>query len=318
MTATLGTKIGLDLATARSIIDRALKKAAEFRVNGGFAVADEAGILLTLTRTQGGAAHSPHVVRGKAALAAVFQEPTDIPTRRMNVNPERYHAYKQVLPHIFPGPGGMIIKINGRVVGGYGSGAGYGPMMYAKDLDPRLLRTADGQPGNTEDLVTAYALGLPYKNYHDGREFRHRLAGDPAELTLGQIKDDDESWARQGKETACMSVPVARALADAALQAAGERGEAISVAVYDESGVVMQIDRMETASPRSLARAEERGRAAYDERANLAGGALLFAPGPGGLVGTIGIAGTANDEAADEAIVRQVLKQLAGMAISRK
>ena len=70
------------------------------------------------------------------------------------------------------------------VAGLAASGASVSPFFPA-DADPRVL-SADGRPANPEDLLIAYALGIPYAGQHGDDQKRWeqrfgRLVVDPAD-----------------------------------------------------------------------------------------------------------------------------------------
>ena len=80
---------------------------------------------------------------------------------RMEAHPLRYHGYQSLLSWpLFPGPGAMPIRKDGRVVGGFSSSvSSYGAGMHAE---------VDGKKLSREDIVTAYALQIPYVEQHPG------------------------------------------------------------------------------------------------------------------------------------------------------
>ena len=86
-------------------------------------------------------------------------------------------GFAQASPEaLFPGAGGMPVSADGVVVAGIAaSGATVSPFFPA-DVDPRVL-SADGRPANPEDLLIAYALGLPYTGQHgdDGKRWEQRF-----------------------------------------------------------------------------------------------------------------------------------------------
>lgn len=256
----------LDLATARSIIDRGLKKAFEIPVTGTFAVADEAGELLTMTRMLGASAAGLVITRGKASLTALQKEPSRTVVSRMSAHPERFVAFHDVYPQVYPGPGGMVIRMNGRIVGAYASGSGYGPILAARGIDPKALLRPDGTPGNAEDTITAYALGLAYQNHHPGMQFAGRLMGEDDEWTFGERRADNPDapgWSNLGQGRPAMTLGLARAIADAVIATAEQQGVEAAVVVRDEVGLPMQFDRMAKAAPVVLSYAETRAKAAF-------------------------------------------------------
>jgi uncharacterized protein GlcG (DUF336 family) len=166
----MGSETGttLTLTEARAIIARAMEKAAEFKLSGAFVVVDEGGNVLSLSRMEGAPPSSVDVAKAKAYVAAVTQMPTDPFARRMDAHPVRFSAYQEVLAgKPFPGPGGMPIKRGRRIVGGFATGPGIGPRRRIEGVDPAKL-LVDGKAANAEDLITAYALEIPYLEQHEG------------------------------------------------------------------------------------------------------------------------------------------------------
>jgi uncharacterized protein GlcG (DUF336 family) len=160
----------LTLAEARAYIDRALEKARELGQRGTFVVVDEAGNVVSISRIEGAPLAGIGVSRAKAYAAAVTHEPTAQFSERMHRFPERFQSYETILPeHLFPGPGGMPIIKNERVVGGMSTGPGIRPWTQVPGLDPDKL-TMDGEVANVEDRIIAYALDIPYQNQHVGQE----------------------------------------------------------------------------------------------------------------------------------------------------
>jgi len=133
-------------------------------------VVDEGGNIISISRMEHAPPAGIGVSRAKAYLAAVTQVPTAGFSTRMDAHPTRFAAYQEILSEKpFPGPGGMPIKKNGRVVGGLSTGPGIGPVTRVEGVDPGKLKV-DGQQANAEDLIICYALQVPYKNQHEGQE----------------------------------------------------------------------------------------------------------------------------------------------------
>jgi uncharacterized protein GlcG (DUF336 family) len=131
---------------------------------------------------------------------------------------------------IFPGPGAMPIRKDGRVVGALSTGGGVGPWTEVPGIDASQLMV-DGKPANVEDLVIAHALQIGYENQHP-----------QVERSVGP------RW-EERSDGLPHSLASARALADRAIAAARAKGNRISVAVVDEGGQLMQMDRMDGAQP---------------------------------------------------------------------
>jgi glc operon protein GlcG len=206
---------------------------------------------------------------------------------------------------IFPGPGGMPIRKEGRVVGAISTGGGLGPWTEIPGIDPSQL-TYEGQPANAEDLIISYALQIPYQNQHEeGR----RLPGPRTEERIDDLPH-------------CLAT--ARRYADRAIDEAARRGMRISVAVVDEAGQLMQMDRMDGATPMSPDLAEAKaqtalnfGRPTIDVQKTISADRLgeirgiihfkLLAGGGGTpivrdgvVVGALGVHGGGGGEASDE------------------
>lgn len=162
----------LTLNEARAMIDRAIEKATELHVNGAFVVVDEGGNVISVSRMDGAPASAIGVSRAKAYLAATCREPTARFAGRMYARHVLFDAYQTILPDkIFPGPGGMPIMKNGKVVGGISTGPGIGPRRRIEGVDPAKLMV-NGEPANAEDLIVAYALQIPYTDQHPDMELK--------------------------------------------------------------------------------------------------------------------------------------------------
>jgi uncharacterized protein GlcG (DUF336 family) len=133
--------------------------------------------------------------------------------------------------------------------------------------------SADGRPANPEDLLIAYALGLAYAGQHgdDQKRWEQRfgdLAVDPAD-SLGMAPAPPSS--RQAQ------LDWARALCDAAMDAASRRGVRVAVAVVDRGGDPVQQDMMDGAPVGGVSVAQA-----------VAGAAALFDCGSGNLAARFG------------------------------
>ncbi len=153
---------GLTLDEARAMIDRAVEKCREQGVNTSFAVVDEGGNLVSLSRVDGAPAAAVGVAQAKAYLSAILQGSSGPFSERMEKLPMRYMGYLHILPRAsFAGPGGMPIMKEGRCVGAIAmslsSGPGAGKPVPLPDSDEKA---------NFEDYAVCYALGVPYKSQH--------------------------------------------------------------------------------------------------------------------------------------------------------
>jgi uncharacterized protein GlcG (DUF336 family) len=146
--------------------------------------------------------------------------------------------------------------------------------FFPAGVDPRVL-SADGEPANPEDLLIAYALGLPYAGQHgdDRKRWEDRfgdLVIDPAE-SLGT--------APAPRATRQAQLEWAKALCDAAMDAASQRGVQVAVAVVDRGGDPVQQDLMDGGPAGAVAIAQA-----------VAGAAALFDCGSGNLCARFGAA----------------------------
>ena len=256
--------------------------------------------------------------RSKAWIAATQQIPSSEHLQRMtSIAPPVAAGFAAVSPEaVFPGAGGIPIVRDGVVVAGIAaSGATISP-FFPDGVAPELMSVA-GRPANPEDLLIAYALGVPYVGQHGDDSARWALRfGD-----LGV--DAEDSLAMSGAPPA-MDQPElmwARALADRVLGEASSRNLAVAVAVVDRGGDPIQQDRSDTAPAAAPAVAlatataaalygcdsaeiAARFAGAVDQIAALHSQPLLFAPGASVLldgsrvVGAVGVGGPPPDIAA--------------------
>jgi uncharacterized protein GlcG (DUF336 family) len=224
----MGYQPDLTLDEARAIVDRAIAKARELKLPGNFVVVDAGGGVVTISRAGECAAAGVWVARAKAYVSAVQRAPSARAANQWRERPAVFSAFQHLMPEeIFPGPGAMPIRKNGRVVGAISTGGGgVGPWTEIPGVDPKAL-TVDGAPANAEDLVIAHALQIKYQNQHPDVT---QLVGNPVEERNDGLPH---------------SLDTAREYADRAIAEAKERGYRVSVAVVDEVGQIMQVDRMD-------------------------------------------------------------------------
>ncbi len=259
----------LGLAEARALVQRAVDKAEQLGLRGAVAVVGATGTLITASRMDAGGPGGMARARSKAWISATQQIPSSEHLHRMtSIAPPVAAGFAQASPEaLFPGAGGMPVSADGVVVAGIAaSGATVSPFFPA-DVDPRAV-SADGQPANPEDLLIAYALGIPYVGQHgdDQKRWEQRfgdLTVDPAD-SLGLTPAPPAS--RQAQ------LDWARARCDAAMAEASRRGAAVAVAVVDAGGDPVQQDLMDGAPAGAVAIAQA-----------LAGTAALFDCGSGEL-----------------------------------
>jgi uncharacterized protein GlcG (DUF336 family) len=313
------------LEQARALVQRAVDKAEQLGLRGGVAVVGASGALVTASRLDAGGPGGMARATSKAWISATQQIPSTEHLHRMTTLPAPIsNGFVGISPQaMFPGAGGMPIRDEaGAVVGGIAtSGATVSPFLPT-GVAPEVV-SADGEPANPEDLLIAYALGIPYVGQHgDDRARWQERFGDlvvAPEDSLGMKPAPTASRQHQ--------LTWARDVAERVIAAASQRGALVSVAVVDAGGDPLQQDRMDgavTISPdlalATGATAARFGRpsdeldAAYGfavkSLGRLGHGPFLGAPGGvpllegGVVVGGVGIGGV--DPAACAAIAREV------------
>jgi uncharacterized protein GlcG (DUF336 family) len=243
----------LSLAEGRALVRRAVDKAEQLGVRGAVAVVGASGTLVTASRMDAGGPGGMARARSKAWIAATQQIPSAEHLHRMTtIAPPIAAGFAAASPEaLFPGAGGLPIRAGGTVVAGIAtSGATVSPFFPA-DVDPRAVSAA-GQPANPEDLLIAYALGVPYEGQHgdDQKRWEQRfgdLVIDPAD-SLGLVPAPPAASQAE--------LDWALALCDAAMSEAARRGLAVAVAVTDSGGDAIQQDRMDGAPAGGVAVAQ--------------------------------------------------------------
>jgi uncharacterized protein GlcG (DUF336 family) len=234
------------LEQARALVRRAVDKAEQLGLRGAVAVVGGSGALVTASRLDRGGPGGMGRAVSKAWISATQQIPSTEHLHRMTTLPGPISAgFVQVSPQAaFPGAGGMpIVGPDGDVVGGIAaSGATVSPFLPA-GVAPEVV-SANGEPANPEDLLIAYALGVPYVGQHgdDQARWAERF-GDlvvPREQSLGMVAAPAAS--RQHE------LDWAIALCDRAMDLARSAGLVVSVVVTDPGGDPVQQDRMDGAA----------------------------------------------------------------------
>ena len=268
----------LGLAEARGLVQRAVDKAEQLGLRGAIAVVGASGALITASRMAGGGPGGMARARSKAWISATQQIPSAEHLHRMtSIAGPVATGFVQASPEaLFPGAGGMPISAGAggrlRVVAGIAaSGATVSP-FFPEGVDPRAL-SADGRPANPEDLLVAYALGVPYTGQHgdDRKRWEQRfgdLVVDPAD-SLGMAAAPPAS--RQAQ------LGWARTLCDAVMAEAQRRKLRVAVAVVDRGGDPVQQDLMDGAPVGGVAVAQA-----------VAGAAALFGGESGDLRSVFG------------------------------
>lgn len=149
----------LTLREAREIIARAVEKSLEVDWISAYAVADEGGNIISISRLDGAPAAAVPLARSKAYLAALTGK-TSMPFEHdVETHPVRFHGWQSVLPKpLFGGPGAVPIKRNDQVIGGFSSSVSYAASG--------MQTTVSGKKYSREELVTAHALEIPYDDQH--------------------------------------------------------------------------------------------------------------------------------------------------------
>jgi len=259
----------LSLAEARALVQRAVDKAEQLGLRGGVAVVGATGTLITASRMDAGGPGGMARARSKAWISATQQIPSAEHLHRMTTIAAPVAAgFALASPEaLFPGAGGMPVSVDGVVVAGIAaSGATVSPFFPA-DIDPRAV-SADGRPANPEDLLIAYALEVPYAGQHgdDQKRWEQRFG----DLVIGPA--ESLGMAPAPRATRQTQLEWARALCDAAMDAASRHGADVAVAVVDSGADPIQQDLMDGAPAGAVAVAQA-----------VAGAAALFGCDSGDL-----------------------------------
>lgn len=235
----------LPLDRARALVRRAVDKAEQLGLRGAVAVVGASGAVVTASRLDRGGPGGMTRARSKAWISATQQIPTAEHLHRMTTLPAPIATgFVTASPEaLFPGAGGLPVRDEaGVVVGGIAaSGATVGPFLPS-GVAPEVV-SADGEPANPEDLLIAYAMGMPYAGQHgDDRARWQARFGDlrvPAADSVG-MKDAPPATGQRELDWAL-------GLADRVLAAARAQDLLVSVAVVDRGGDPIQQDRMDHA-----------------------------------------------------------------------
>jgi uncharacterized protein GlcG (DUF336 family) len=235
----------LPLVEARALIRRSVDKAEQLGLRGGFAVVGASGGLVSASRADHGGPGGMARARSKAWISATQQITSTEHLHRMTTLPTPISAgFVSASPEaLFPGAGGMPVYREGRVVAGIAaSGATVSPFL-PDGVAPEMV-SADGEPANPEDLLIAYALGVPYVGQHgdDAARWRERFG----DLT---VEPGDSLGTKPAPPAAAQAeLDWALELCDRVIAAAALQGRRISVAVVDLGGDPIQQDRMDDAA----------------------------------------------------------------------
>jgi uncharacterized protein GlcG (DUF336 family) len=233
------------LAEARTLVRRAVDKAEQLGLRGAIAVVGASGALVTASRLDHGGPGGMARARSKAWISATQQIPSSEHLRRMTALPAPISTgFVTASPEaLFPGAGGLPIRdAAGTVIGGISaSGATVSPFLPS-GVAPEAV-SADGKPANPEDLLIAYAMGVPYAGQHGDDEARWKARfGD-------LVVSPEASLGMKPARPAAAQAELAWAIAliDRVLAEAARQGLAVSVAVVDRGGDPIQQDRMDGA-----------------------------------------------------------------------
>jgi uncharacterized protein GlcG (DUF336 family) len=235
----------LPLEQARALVQRAVDKAEQLGLRGGIAVVGASGTLVTASRLDHGGPGGMARATSKAWISATQQIPSTEHLQRMTTLPAPISAgFVQVSPQaVFPGAGGMPVRDDAGVVvaGIAASGATVSPFLPT-GIAPEVV-SADGGPANPEDLLIAYALGVPYVGQHG--DDRARWQARFGDLVVAQA--DSLGMVAAPVASAQPVLQWARGLCDRVIAAAAARGLLVSVAVVDPGGDPVQQDRRDGA-----------------------------------------------------------------------
>jgi uncharacterized protein GlcG (DUF336 family) len=235
----------LPLARARALVRRAVDKAEQLGLRGAIAVVGASGALVTASRLDHGGPGGMARARSKAWISATQQIPSAEHLHRMTTLPAPISTgFVTASPEaLFPGAGGLPIRDgDGIVVAGISaSGATVSPFLPT-GVAPEVV-SADGAPANPEDLLIAYALGVPYAGQHG--DDRARWQARFGDLT---VAPEDSLGMKPAPPAARQrELDWALDLCDRVLAAAEAQGLRVCVAVADRGGDPIQQDRMDDA-----------------------------------------------------------------------
>jgi uncharacterized protein GlcG (DUF336 family) len=233
----------LPLDQARALVQRAVDKAEQLGLRGGIAVVGASGALVSASRLDHGGPGGMARAASKAWISATQQIPSTEHLQRMTTLPQPISAgFVQVSPQaVFPGAGGLpVLDADGVIVGGIAaSGATVSPFL-PPGVAPEAV-SADGKSANPEDLLIAYALGVPYVGQHGDDQARWQARfGD-----LSVAPEDSLGTAPASVASRQQELTWARDICDRVLARAQARGLRVSVAVVDRGGDPVQQDRMD-------------------------------------------------------------------------
>jgi uncharacterized protein GlcG (DUF336 family) len=268
--------LDLGLGQARALVQRAVDKAEQLGLRGAIAVVGASGALVSSSRLDRGGAGGMGRAVSKAWISATQQIPSSEHLHRMSSLAAPISAgFVGISPQAtFPGAGGLPIRNSaGDVIGGIAaSGATVSPFLPT-GVAPEIV-SAQGEPANPEDLLIAYALGIPYIGQHGDDAVRWQARfGD-----LHIAAEDSLGMKPAPAASAQAELRWAIDLCDRVLAAATQRGVLVSVVVADAGGEPVQQDRMDHAVAAGMDVAT--ATAATSARFGLRSGEIVAAYGP--------------------------------------
>ena len=114
------TKKSLSLEDAKKVAAGAAAEARKNKWNLDIAIVDDGGHLIYFERTDGTLLASADLAIGKARTAVVFQRPTKALEDALNGGVYAILSY----PNAIPREGGLLIVVDGKIVGGIGVSGG--------------------------------------------------------------------------------------------------------------------------------------------------------------------------------------------------
>lgn len=234
----------ITLEQARALVQRGVDKTEDLFQRTSFVVVDRFGVIVTASRMDGARTMSYRISRAKAYLAAVQQSnPGEMYDFAMSVPKILLDQMRSfVREPVFHGQGAQLIVKDEAVIGALSTGVGIPPFVKFPNV-PEEKMIADGKAANGEDLVISYALGKRYAPQHgdDGPKWLQAYGRLPE--GKGTAMDEVPRASRQ------IELDAALRMSDAAIAEARRRQVVVSIAIVDQAGEVLQLDRMDGAFP---------------------------------------------------------------------
>ncbi len=116
--------IELTLEMAQKVFEAARARAEEMGRPMCISVVDESGRLVFSARMDGAGFFTADTSRAKAMASASFRRSTKEITDNRDLNPLLWYSLPSIIPDALPSPGGVPLKVDGRVIGAVGTGGG--------------------------------------------------------------------------------------------------------------------------------------------------------------------------------------------------